>query len=865
MAGRAHVTQVAAPRSAWHRSGLRYGTASTVAAAVAGILYGVSGTAYAQDAAPATNGGGTTDENLQEVVVTANAAQGVKKLDASYNIVSVSADDLKNANPGSAAEAFKLSPGIWPEASGGQTGVNIDVAGFPNGGGDSPYFTTMIQGSPLYGSPDLSFMDSSSLVRLDDTVERMEIVQGGTSAIFGSGQAGATANFILKTGSEKTTGSVGVTYGFEGMERVDAFISGKVLDGWYASIGGFYRQSDGVRDPQYPSDIGGQLTATLKHDMDNGSLMFWYRILDDKNQWVADFPYVVSGNSVSAYPGFNQLNSTYNSHQLQNFLVPNPATGGFQNDDLSDGRGAHLQYFGSDLNLKFDGGWSLQNNFIFDGGNLNTHALVNNANPVTLGSYVSSIGSVLTLPAGLTPADVTASYTNGLPVNPNQSVVTQQVWDVQKKLTSVIDEVRLSKDLGFGNTLTGGLYVSHYTDNDNWELGANALITNQPNAYPIILTGIANGQLYNLTSAQGIVNANGGYNILEQGRATNVAVYLSDSWRIDQWLFDASARLEHIDLTQQTSNLTSVQMGPATSLWDNAVNLPNGTYTVRGEKNTMPTFSGGANYEFTDHMSAYVRVNNGVFFDNFDAVRCNVQNGTNGCGLNPPLTTVQNYEGGFKIQNIWTYIDASVYHKVFNGISYTPKNIDDIQIGPPTTYGSEANGVRFIGSVNPLASSDVQPLQTFKLTVNALYEKAHYQDFQGCYIYDNILGQKECADINGAQLARLPDFQIRVTPSDTQALPWGTITEFVTYEHIGQHYQDGTGLNPLGSYYDLAAGIVASVGANWEFRINGSNLTNQFGLTEGNARVGGNAVQNGVGFGRSILGREVNISAKYSF
>jgi hypothetical protein len=264
-------------------------------------------------------------------------------------------------------------------------------------------------------------------------------------------------------------------------------------------------------------------------------------------------------------------------------------------------------------------------------------------------------------------------------------------------------------------------------------------------------------------------------------------------------------------------------------------------------------------------MSAYVRVNNGVFFDNFDAVRCNVNNGSNGCGLNPPLTTVQNYEGGFKVQNIWTYIDASIYHKVFHGLSYTPENIDDVPIGPPSTYGSVANGLRFIGSVNPLASSDVQPLQTFKVTVNGNYEKAHYQDFQGCYEYVDINGVKQCADINGAQLARLPKFQVRVTPSDTQALPWGTLTEFVTYEHIGQHYQDGTGLNPLGSYYDLAAGIVASVGANWEFRINGSNLTNQFGLTEGNARVGGNAVQNGVGFGRSILGREVNISAKYSF
>ena len=58
------------------------------------------------------------------------------------------------------------------------------------------------------------------------------------------------------------------------MERVDAFYSGKITDGWYGSVGGFYRSSDGVRDPQYTSDLGGQFTATLKHTMDNGSIMF---------------------------------------------------------------------------------------------------------------------------------------------------------------------------------------------------------------------------------------------------------------------------------------------------------------------------------------------------------------------------------------------------------------------------------------------------------------------------------------------------------------------------------------------------------------------------------------------------------------
>ncbi len=834
-------------------------SAVSVAAAVAGILYMTASAAYAAEETP-TEAAPTAGEGLQEVVVTANAAQGLRKLDASYNIVSVSLEDLRVANPQSTAEAFKLSPGVWPEASGGQTGANIDIAGFPNGGGDSPYFTTMIQGSPLYGTAALSFMDSSSLTRLDDTIERLEIVQGGTSAIFSSGQPGATANFILRTGSDKPSGSIGVTYGFEGMERVDAFYGDKIADGWYASIGGFFRSSNGVRNPQYTSDVGGQLTGTLKHTWDDGSLLFWYRTLNDKNQWYADFPYIVNGSSVSTYPGFNQLNSTYNSKQLQNLLIPNPG-GGFRNDDISSGRGGQLNYGGADFTQKFDGGWSIINNFLVGGGYLDTHALVNNANPVTLGAYITG----LTLPAGLSAAAVIPTFANGAPVSLAQSTVTQQVWYIEKKLFTITDEFRLAKDFGNGNVGTAGVYFAHYTDNDAWSLGSNVLITNQPNASPIILQGVAGGSIYNFTSPQGVI-ANGGYNILESGRATNVAIYLSDSWKIDRLLLDASLRGEHIDLNQQTANIANKQLGSAFDLWDNAVGLPNGTFTPRSEHNTMPTFSVGANYELTDNMSVYARVNNGVEFLNFDGVRCNVYNGSNGCAIrNAPLTTIRNYEVGFKMQNQFAYIDASVYDKEFSGIQYTPVNIDSVPIGPPTTYGSTSKGVRFIGTVTPFAGMDNVLLQGAKLTVNGNYENAKYKDYQGCFVYTNITGQVVCGSINGVQLARLPKFQIRVMPSDTQNFGWGTLTEYLTYEHIGQHYQDSTGLNPLGSYYDLAAGVVADIGENWQFRVAGTNLTDQLGLTEGNARVGGNAVQNGVGFGRSIEGREVQIQAKYKF
>jgi outer membrane receptor protein involved in Fe transport len=861
-----HLQHSTAPAaSSLHDFGARLGR-NALAVAVAGALYCSSAASvHAADAATDTPVGDS--QNLQEIVVTASAT-AVKKLDASFNIVSANLNEIELSNPGSAAEIYKLSPGVWPEASGGQTGVNIDVAGFPNGGGDSPYFTTMIQGLPLYGSPDLSFMDNSTLIRFDETVERVEIVQGGTSAIYGPGQAGATANFILRTGSDKTEGSIGATYGSEGSERLDAFLSGKITDGWYGSIGGFYRQSDGVRDPQYPSDIGGQLTATLKHTMDNGFVMAWFRTLQDKNQWVADFPYSLSADGkVSPYPGFNQLDSTYNSKQLQNFQVPNPACRCFTNDDISDGRGANMNYFGINLELKFDGGLSLTNNFLFDGGNVNTHALVNNGNPQSLSAFIGG----LTLPAGVTPSMVSAYYTNGQAADLGQSIVTQQVWDVQKKITSVTDELRLGEDFGNGDVLTVGAYVAHYTDNDNWSLGSNVLIQNVPNASPILLSAVSGGNTYEISSPQGVYNANGSYNILEQGSATNVAIYLSNDYKIDKLLLNAAARLEHIDLTQQTTNLSLYQLGSQYDLWDNSVALPNGTYSYAGEINTMPTFSVGANYEFTDNFSAYVRVNNGVFFDNFDAVRCNLYPGngptdkSNRCNSNPPLTTVRNYEGGIKLQNIYTYVDASVYHKTFAGLEYQPVDINNVPLAPPSYYGSTSTGVRLVGSVNPLAGMDLQPLRDFKITVNADYEKAHYKDYVGCYLYSDVNGNTICGDINNSQLARLPNFQIRVTPSDTQTLNWGSVTEYVTYEHIGNRYQDATNDTPLYAYYDLAAGISAQVGDNWQFRLLGSNLTNQIGLTEGNARLGGNTVQNGVGFGRSILGREVNVSVKYKF
>ena len=803
-------------------------------------------------------------KSLQAVVVTANAG-GVKKIDASYNVVTADRQQITDANPKSTADLLKISPGIWPESSGGQTGANIEIAGFP-GGGDAPFFTMMVNGTPLYGLPSLSFMDSSSLFRLDDTIDRVEIVQGGPGAIFGPGQMGATANFLLRQGTDVPSGDVGVTYGDEGMYRVDGFFGFPIADSWYGSIGGFYRRSDGVRDPQFPSDDGGQLTATVSHDMDNGSLLLWARALDDKNQFITPTAIIQgSGSNYSSFPGIDALTGTYYSKAIQHVQVPGPY-GNMLNADLANGRGGKLNYFGGSYSGKF-GEWSVDDHFVVGGGQLNTNALFSGPNPKPLSYYL--YGCNMAQPAGFCDAsnkpvdgdtlnyptsyNVQANYVGGGAVPMDQSVIHQGWWFIQKELHTFNNDFRVSKDLFDGNTLTAGFYYARSTDTDNWSLGNQMLMTNTNNARPITLSYVQGGQTYYVTNPQGFVDFTGNYDIAENGVSVNKALYLSDSWKIGPWLFDVSGRVENQHVTQNTCNTTKIDLdGNTYTLYDNGTPVCNGTYDHEDYNKSHPSFTIGANYEIASNMSVYARANTGAHFDDFD-------NGIRGAGGNfAPMEKVRNLEAGFKYQSPSVYVDLSVYHRTFTGLQYQETTNSGVPIGAISTYGSSTKGLNFNGSWSPI--------ENLKLTLVGNYMDGHYTNYNGCAEYTDINGNTQCVGLNGQPLQRQPKLRYMFTPSYRIVTGWGDITGFVTYTHIGQRYEDQSGLQPLGPYHTLDAGIVANVQQNWQFTLRGTNLTNEIGLTEGNSRVFGvNTGIGGVIMARSIEGREVNLQAKYSF
>ena len=71
---------------------------------------------------------------------------------------------------------------------------------------------------------------------------------------------------------------------------------------------------------------------------------------------------------------------------------------------------------------------------------------------------------------------------SGQALSANQETIQAGIWAVEKHIQSFTDELKLSKELFEGNTLTLGGYYAHVKDHDVWNLGNNVLLALEPQA-----------------------------------------------------------------------------------------------------------------------------------------------------------------------------------------------------------------------------------------------------------------------------------------------------------------------------------------------------------------------------------------------
>jgi outer membrane receptor protein involved in Fe transport len=766
---------------------------------------------------------------MQQVVVTGTAsASGTRKIDTSFSITTATEEQLKAAAPSSTADVLKIVPGVYAESTGGQSGANIEVRGFPSGS-DSPFVSVQMNGNPIYPVPVLSFFEGSSAFRLDDTIERVEVLRGGPSTIYSSGQPGATMNFIMKKGGDTPEGSLRFTTGTGNLRRFDGVYSGKIADGWYGMIGGFYRTTDGVRDAGFPADDGGQLSASLTRKLDQGELTVYARSTSDKNAFYTGVPLVSSnnGHTISSFPGFDPLTGTLMSNEMRNFTIE-AGPGKTLNYDLGNGRGLNSNLIGADFQQKLNG-WDVSNKLNYFSGNLDTIAMFTGNNPLTAGDYLSQA-----IAANNATGGAITYASGGAAVAPNQQVVQAGLWAVEKKLRSFTDEFRVSKDIGYNNTLTVGAYVANYSSHDVWYLGNSHLMTATPNA-SLINVKLNNGVIVSNNGTDGNVF----YAPIASYNGDNTAVFVADEWRIsDRIKVDAGMRHERQRISGSISNLTSADTdnNPLT-VYNNGTSQPNGSYTGLSRSDSANSFTVGGLYKLTRDSSVFVRANQGHTFIYFDDLRNagsqDVVNDRN----RVPTPKVTQYEVGFKTATPLYSAYVNAFFTDFSGISFQQITTTDVLY---SVSGSKGKGVEFELAVRPIAGLQLQ------LT----------GDWQDSTYKDNPA-------INGNAVQRQPKFQYRFSPS--YRIPVGdmALKLYGTYAHIGSRWADQQNTQYLPAYDTLDLGILAELSDRLELRLSGTNVNNELGLTEGNSRLVG--ASSGPINARPIFGRTWEASLNYRF
>lgn len=609
---------------------------SVSAAAMAGGGAAMAQTAPAPAAAPAAD-----SAPVQEIVVTGTAGGGgVKKLDAGYSITTLKLEAIQELAPKTTGEVLTAVPGVWVESSGGVGTSNIFVRGIPSTG-DAPFVSMQVNGVAVYGMSSPSFMDQSALVRIDDTISGVEAVNGGPASVFADGQPGLTTNFTLKEGQDQTHGELKVGGTTFGQRRIDGYLSGKLADGLYYMVGGYYTDGPSVRDAGFDSEQGGQFTVNITKVFERGKFNVFARYTDDHGEWYVPFATGAPGLNLGTY---NPLNNYTRYATITN------SAGQSQSIDLGNGRGWKGVVAGGSFDYDLGPGFEFRDRFGVTDGDLNTYGLVADGGAVT-------VAQVLAANSGLT--SISTVHTNQVLAS-SSYVQDYGAWMALKHLKYVSNEMSLEKTVA-NNHITAGYYFANFSSDDNWSLGNNRAIE----------VGGA-GDLVNITATQLAAayaggNQNGSpFAIQDSGTAHVNALYLSDSWNItDRLRLDGAVRYEDQDV-----HFASPQVG----------NL--------NADRTAFSWTTGVNYKIESDMDAYFRASRGVHFPSFDDVRSQI--GNTGASLDETWT-VYSYEVGYKFHNHTWSADLSFFYDdvtgaVYNDVLTTP------HVAGSITYGLEFDG-----------------------------------------------------------------------------------------------------------------------------------------------------------------------------
>jgi len=716
------------------------------------------------------------DEYIEEIITTGTAGGAeLRKFDASFAITTTTADDIEKFSPKSTADLLKLVPGVWSESSGGVSGANVFVRGFP-GGGDAPYLTVQVNGIPIFSPPTLSFLENTTLFRIDETVLRMEALRGGPNPVFSNGQPGLTTNFILREGSEETEGLAKFTTSDYDLRRFDGYLSGELADQFYYMIGGYITSSPGLRDSGFNSDEGKQITVNLTKDLDNGTINVFHRQTDDHGTWYLPVALNVPGidNSSNQIGSMNRQRGIMYANNFGDPTFPDPSS---KTIDLGEGRGWDGSMSGGSVIIDLSSDWTLTDRFGYTAGDADTLGLVPNGGAVNVGDLLADP----TVDTGAVVVGPITGRVSGRSIGSDEYIQQYGVWEVRKDIENFSNDLSIAKAWDRGR-VTVGLYTANTSTDEFWSLG------NQK--YEVVQNGgeVVNGIECN--DDPDIDSCGWNYDIDAAGDATTTALYGATTFDInDRLTIDVGLRVENHQVEYSLDEGLTGQSN----------------FSVSSDE-TETSWTAAANYLFTDSMSGFARINSGSKMPYFDDYRDNRGAYAGGNNL---VQEIDQYELGYK----WVTDYVSLYATLFN------TKVD------PTFFVALAG-----------QTATIQTQESTGIEVDAIWQTdAGFSVSLNATVQDT---QIKSGPNNGNETQRQPGWQLRLTPSyDFEVGGNMAGTVYGTLSAVDDRWGEPENVNKLKGYQKLDLGVILRVNDAFVVQLAGDNLTDEDALTESDPRT----------------------------
>lgn len=791
---------------------------------------------------------------LDRYVVTGRAGADFRtRAETSYALTDISNEQLRIQAPMGVAEALKAVPGLWVEASGGEASANIRARGIPVEG----YSTLSLQedGIPIQHDGGLGWLNADQSFRMDETIERLEIVRGGPASIFASNAPGGIANFVTRKGGDTPSGLVKYEIGDFGRHRVDLWYGGPAGD-WRYGLGGFWRIDDGIRDPGYRANDGYQFRFAVGRNYEGGHVDVNVKHFDDRVIFFLGVPLTFDGEGDTAgVPGFDPNYGTFAGPETARLTLRD--ANGTRVVDVSDGTAVKLTQFTVKLTHDLPAGWRLENGFRYR----DSETLRNGFFPGTLTAGPTRLAALRAsaIAAYPTATDVQFRYVTTPtvfdPVNENGNGLVHDgaIRSIGVTLDEVINDLQLVRKFEFGeqtHDIALGLYVASL-DETFRRYSATLFTDVQDQARLLDLVAVdAAGNPVGAVTEGGVLRHGSEY-ANGSGESFTTAVYVSDEWQLLPKLrIDLGARWETITAETLVERSAAVNLGGATPA-DNNVLAGTGVYDGADRSFDRLGWTVGADWQFTPTSGLFARYTPTF---RLPSVGDFITNAT----AQPVIQKMDLYETGYKYVTQKFDLFATAFYTEYKNFGFSELVFDQATGGfvSRTEYTTtETIGVEFEGTL--------RPVEWFDLSVSATWQNPEFGDFR---VTQLVNGAPVVADYTGNRLLRVPEVSLRVIPGFN--LLGGNLRVQFPIEYYGDRYADAANTVELPAYRVFNAAVRYDITPSLTLYVNVDNIDNEIGLTEGNPRSG--QFQSGDAgaryyIARPILGRSYRAALTYRF